>query len=138
VVQVEQLDDRDDFDELLVALEVLEMSAEYQSGTFDVVGGILHLGNIQYAQQDDGVGEATTVVAAESAGTLDAVAALLGLDRAQTERSLVSRNIGAYVLVSRNIGACHSAVRVRSGLAQVECVLSSRNVGNGSSNGRRP
>lgn len=47
-------DDSADFDETVMAMNTMNMSSEEQSEVFQLVSGIMHLGNVLFREADGG------------------------------------------------------------------------------------
>lgn len=83
------LDDVKDFNVCDAAMKHLGFSDADRLGTYDMVAGILHLGNITFEDNDDAKGGCKVGKAAED--SLQTAASLLGVDKEELRDSLISR-----------------------------------------------
>ena len=88
VSKVKTIDDKKDFEVVRSALKVIGFSPADISGLYNVVCGILNLGNIEFTKQGDG----STAV---SSAYLEAAAAFLGTTPAKLTSALTERTVAA-------------------------------------------
>ena len=88
VSKVKTIDDKKDFEVVRSALKVIGFSPADISGLYNVVCGILNLGNIEFTKQGDG----STAV---SSPYLEAAAAFLGTTPAKLTSALTERTVAA-------------------------------------------
>jgi myosin heavy subunit len=84
-VTIENVDDAKGFEEVCKAMNVIEVSPQEQKYCWQLLAGILHIGNIKF--------EGDTPATVSNRQTLEFAAYLLGLDPSVLEQSLVHRAI---------------------------------------------
>ncbi|KAH9044764.1 P-loop containing nucleoside triphosphate hydrolase protein [Lactarius pseudohatsudake] len=84
-LEVEGINDNNDFSDTLRAMNVIGLSAEEQSEIFRMLAIILWLGNVQYDEMDDGN------AAISDTGVTDFIAYLMDVDGAQVQKVLTSK-----------------------------------------------
>ncbi|KAH9064082.1 P-loop containing nucleoside triphosphate hydrolase protein, partial [Lactarius vividus] len=84
-LEVEGINDNNDFADTLSAMNVIGLSAEEQSEIFRMLAIILWLGNVQYDEMDDGN------AAISDTGVTDFIAYLMDVDGAQVQKVLTSK-----------------------------------------------
>jgi len=113
VTTIEDVDDAKEFQEVLNAMQTVEISQEDQWFCFQALSGILHLGNIQFQ------GEAPAQVV--NASELEWASYLLELEPSQLEHALVHRTItsGSARHTVMNVPQnYHQAAGIRDALAK--------------------
>lgn len=93
VTTVENINDEKDYEQLMDAMAVLNMTKDEQDNILQLVSAILHLGNVEFepdpsATEDDGA-------KVKTADLLALAAEQLGVDGAALDKSLCYKNIGA-------------------------------------------
>uniref|UniRef100_A0A8C8STR0 Myosin IE n=1 Tax=Pelusios castaneus TaxID=367368 RepID=A0A8C8STR0_9SAUR len=84
--KVDDMNDRQEFHETLMAMDVVGLSGEDQAMVLQIVAGILHLGNISFR-------EVGNYAAVESEDFLAFPAYLLGIDQGRLKEKLTSRKM---------------------------------------------
>ncbi|XP_050785758.1 unconventional myosin-Ie-like isoform X1 [Gopherus flavomarginatus] len=84
--KVDDMNDRQEFQETLAAMEVVGLSGEEQALVLQIVAGILHLGNISFREEGN-------YAAVESEDFLAFPAYLLGIDQGRLKEKLTSRKM---------------------------------------------
>ncbi|KAF8272860.1 microfilament motor [Lactarius quietus] len=84
-MEVEGINDNNDFADTLRAMNVIGLSAEEQSEIFRMLSIILWLGNVQYDEMDDGN------AAISDTGVTDFIGYLMDVDSAQVQKVLTSK-----------------------------------------------
>ncbi|TFY71324.1 hypothetical protein EVG20_g1674 [Dentipellis fragilis] len=84
-LDVDSIDDTQDFADTLKAMQVIGLSADEQSEIFRMLAIILWLGNVQFAEKDDGNSEVADT------GVTDFVAYLMDVDGAQVQKVMTSK-----------------------------------------------
>ena len=87
-ISVPNVDDAADFAEVRAALRTLDLEGDATS-IFTLVAAVLHLGNLEFVSD----GDQGSAVAPGSAETVERLASLLGLPRAQVDGAFTSRTI---------------------------------------------
>jgi myosin-5 len=96
VFQLRDMDDGEGFQELRQGLQTLNFRAEDQSSLFDIVAGLLHLGQVEFQAVFDAEGEGSSLSGAEDCtASMATVAALCGLSVADIVHTLTVRTIVA-------------------------------------------
>ncbi|OQR82606.1 myosin-like protein [Achlya hypogyna] len=95
--KAEDTDDKANFGHVVNGLTCVGLAEAKQTTIFSVVAGLLHMGNIEFDEEDTPEGEAAIVQKADAAKALALSAKLLGLDdkallKVITEREIVTRN----------------------------------------------
>ncbi|OQS06538.1 myosin [Thraustotheca clavata] len=93
----EDTDDRANFNAVVNGLSCVGLPEEKQNTIFSIVAGLLHMGNIDFDEEDTPEGEAAIVEKPQALTALALSARLLGLDdkallKVITEREIVTRN----------------------------------------------
>ncbi|XP_018428886.1 PREDICTED: unconventional myosin-If [Nanorana parkeri] len=84
--KVDGTDDKNDFSEMMNAMQVIGISGEHQQMVLQITAGILHLGNISFQEQGN-------YAMVECADLLAFPAYLLGIDRDRLNDKLTSRKM---------------------------------------------
>ncbi|XP_074927205.1 unconventional myosin-Ie-like isoform X1 [Chelonoidis abingdonii] len=84
--KVDDMNDRQEFQETLAGMEVVGLSGEEQALVLQIVAGILHLGNISFREEGNNA-------AVESEDFLAFPAYLLGIDQGRLKEKLTSRKM---------------------------------------------
>ncbi|KAN0134867.1 P-loop containing nucleoside triphosphate hydrolase protein [Lactarius tabidus] len=84
-LEVEGINDNNDFADTLRAMNVIGLSAEEQSEIFRMLAIVLWLGNVQYDEMDDGN------AAISDTGVTDFIGYLMDVDSAQVQKVLTSK-----------------------------------------------
>jgi myosin-5 len=80
VFTLEGIDDAKEFEELKTALSTLNFASEDQTSLFDLVAGILHLGQLKFQSVIDGEGEGSKILDdSDCISSLDSFSRLCGL-----------------------------------------------------------
>ena len=91
------MDDTAEFELLVAAFTTLDMSPEQQNAIFRTLAAILHMGNLEYREDDGGTEDALVVA---NADVLAHACGLLGLELGKLTTSLTSRNIGRASIIA--------------------------------------
>ncbi len=91
VTTVPSINDEKDWDEMCTAMDVLNMTPAEKDSTFNLVAGILHLGNIDFDRDPKGTEETDAKV--KNPQDLPVVCELMGLDQKKLEKALCFREI---------------------------------------------
>lgn len=85
-IEIEGVDDCNDFEQLKGAFECLGMEDEYQQVIYKIVASVLHIGNIQFTNNNDNI----TI---HNTNTIKIVSELLEIDNAMLEKVLLQRKM---------------------------------------------
>ncbi|XP_061162606.1 unconventional myosin-Ic-like [Saccostrea echinata] len=88
-VRVDALNDHKDFNHVKHALDVCDFTAQEQEALFSIVASVLHLGNIQFDEDDDGLANITDFSPVEN------ISQLLGCPEGVLQSALQNRTIEA-------------------------------------------
>jgi myosin heavy subunit len=91
VTTVDSINDEKDFEELIQAMDVLNMTESEKTSIFHLVGGILHLGNVEFDKDPKGTEDTDAKVKNVDQNAL--AAELFGVDAALLAKSLCFRKI---------------------------------------------
>ena len=103
---VEHMDDVAEFQEVKIAMQVCEIGPQDQQALFQIVSGILHLGNINFVERGNSAG-------IQDDNQLTYPAYLLGIDKEFLRQKLTSR------LMMTGVGSRMSAIDVSLNVEQV-------------------
>ncbi|CAK4076326.1 unnamed protein product [Aphanomyces euteiches] len=116
--KAEDTDDKANYNSVVHGLSCVGMDNDKQQTIFSIVAGLLHMGNIDFDEEDTAEGEAAIVQKANALDALAMASKLLGLDgkallKVITEREIVTR--GELFVVRRN---AQNAVYARDAIAK--------------------
>ena len=112
---VHGINDEREFDELLNAMNVIEMTSDEIDNVLRVVTAILNLGNVNYIPDPAAQGEDKVKVGSED--PLDKFCQLLSIDKNAMLRALISRGIGAHSVIQVSY-TLEEATQTRDALAK--------------------
>ena len=112
---VHGINDEREFDDLLSAMKVIDMTPAEVDNVLRIVTAILNLGNVSYVPDPAAQGEDKVKVGDE--GPLDKFCELLAVDKAIMLRSLISRGIGAHSVIQVSY-TLEEATQTRDALAK--------------------
>lgn len=91
-----QLDDARDFLECDRSMDQIGLSADDKMNIYLTVAAVLHIGNIEFEEDPDSSKGGCRVSAGRGEQSLEMVAKMLGLDRGELEKALISRVMQAH------------------------------------------
>ncbi|CAG7836490.1 unnamed protein product [Allacma fusca] len=115
ITRVDTINDRQDFRNVNSALKSLGVHDEEVRTMWDVVGAILHLGNISFKNSESGE---STSVADISKGAIETCSRLLGVKSSELRRSLCERAIAAGGQVVRKQLTSEAGIYARDALGK--------------------
>ncbi|TMW58718.1 hypothetical protein Poli38472_010277 [Pythium oligandrum] len=89
----EDTDDKADFDAVVRGLTCVGMEESLQNIVFSIVAGLLHVGNIDFDEEDTPEGEAAVIDKPSAKEALAMASQLLGVDEAALARVIIERDI---------------------------------------------
>ena len=114
VTKVDTINDEREFEDLLSAMRVIEMTPAEIDAVLQITAAVLHLGNIKYEVDPSGDGESVYI---SNDDQLQTVASLLEVDVGELKRCLTSRGIGTREVVYKGYDE-NAASAARDALAK--------------------
>lgn len=88
--KVDSINDKSDYDTVVHALGTLGFTDEQKQSMFKIIAGILHLGNLEFKEDNSGKAPSSTIT---NADVVDVVASLFDVPPAKLKKALTSRTI---------------------------------------------
>ena len=91
--KVQGLNDAEEFEDMLFALDQCGFSKEQESSIFEIIGAILHLGNIEFEDDVDGTGYAGVLRTEAVSHAVTCAANLLQIDASKLRKNLCIKEL---------------------------------------------